>query len=343
MRRIVKIALAGASLIGAAAAFNDLARWNVGPVPRWVNGEPHFYQWREGAVYYEAAGPAHGPALLLAHGINAAASSYEMRCIFEPLAAAGFRVFLPDLPGYGRSERPALNYTAGTYVDFWSDFARDVAGAPASNAGHTSGVPAAAEPANSPGETAARPVNVIASSLSAAHVVAAAARHPRRFGHLVLICPTGLMALASPAGPAGWALNTLFRTPIVGTALFDLLVTRPSLAVFLRRQAYADPAQVTRDVVADYYVVAHQPGSRWAPTAFVSGRLNCRIDAALVALPNPIHLAWGREARITPLADADAFRAIRPDATLDIFDRAALLPHVEQAEAFVLALTKRLL
>ena len=94
MRRTVKVALGTAGALGLLAAFNDWARWNVGPVPRWVNGEPHFYQWREGAIYYEAAGPRDVPPLLLLHGINAAASSYEMRHIFPGLAE-NYRVYLP--------------------------------------------------------------------------------------------------------------------------------------------------------------------------------------------------------------------------------------------------------
>ena len=129
MRRAAKVILGAGATLGVLAAFNNWVRRAVGPVPRWVDGEPHFYQWREGAVYYETAGPQDGRALLLIHGINAAASGYEMQRIFKPLATAGFRVYLPDLLGFGRSERPRLAYTAETFVDLWCDFARDVIGA----------------------------------------------------------------------------------------------------------------------------------------------------------------------------------------------------------------------
>src|SRR5512135_2472794 len=126
MRAWVKLALGAGLVTGAAAIFNEWANWNVAPVKRCLEGEPHFYQWREGAIYYEVAGPRDGPPLLLLHGINAAAGSCEMQAVFLPLAAAGFRVYLPDLLGYGRSERPHTTYTADTYVDLWSDFTRDV-------------------------------------------------------------------------------------------------------------------------------------------------------------------------------------------------------------------------
>jgi pimeloyl-ACP methyl ester carboxylesterase len=88
-------------------------------------------------------------------------------------------------------------------------------------------------------------------------------------------------------------------------------------------------------VIGDYYTAAHQPGAKWAPSAFVSGDLNCAIERALEAIPNPIGLAWGREARVTPPSQADQFRAIRPNARLEVFDGAGLLPHVERPAAFV--------
>lgn len=51
------------------------------------------------------AGPATGPPLLLLHGW--AVSAYLWRSNILPLAAAGFRVYAPDLPGHGLSDVPA--------------------------------------------------------------------------------------------------------------------------------------------------------------------------------------------------------------------------------------------
>ena len=46
---------------------------------------------------------------MLLHGIYAGASSFEFRRIFDALATH-FRVFAPDLPGFGLSARPARLY-----------------------------------------------------------------------------------------------------------------------------------------------------------------------------------------------------------------------------------------
>jgi len=56
-------------------------------------------------VHYEVEGPADGPAVVLVHGLGGRAEDW--RKLAPMVAKAGFRVYLPDLPGYGRSEKPA--------------------------------------------------------------------------------------------------------------------------------------------------------------------------------------------------------------------------------------------
>jgi epoxide hydrolase A/B len=54
------------------------------------------------------AGPADGPLVLLMHGFPELA--YSWRNQLGPLAAAGFHVVAPDMPGYGRSDKPDVVY-----------------------------------------------------------------------------------------------------------------------------------------------------------------------------------------------------------------------------------------
>ena len=63
-------------------------------------------------VHYLAEGPANGPVVVLVHGLGANAEYW--RNLAPYLAQSGFRVFIPDLIGYGRSERPAdFSYSVG--------------------------------------------------------------------------------------------------------------------------------------------------------------------------------------------------------------------------------------
>ena len=54
------------------------------------------------------SGPPDGPLVLLVHGFPELA--YSWRHQLGPLGAAGFHVVAPDLPGYGRSDKPDVTY-----------------------------------------------------------------------------------------------------------------------------------------------------------------------------------------------------------------------------------------
>ena len=72
-------------------------------------------------LHYEVEGPADGQVVVLVHGLGGRAEDW--RDLAPYLAKAGFRVYLPDLLGYGRSEKPAdFSYSVhdetGVVVDF---------------------------------------------------------------------------------------------------------------------------------------------------------------------------------------------------------------------------------
>jgi pimeloyl-ACP methyl ester carboxylesterase len=56
-------------------------------------------------VHYNAEGPADGRVVVLVHGLGGRGDDW--RDLAPYLVKAGFRVYMPDLPGYGLSERPA--------------------------------------------------------------------------------------------------------------------------------------------------------------------------------------------------------------------------------------------
>jgi pimeloyl-ACP methyl ester carboxylesterase len=56
-------------------------------------------------VHYLVEGPASGSPVVLVHGLGGNAEDW--RNLAPYLAKAGYRVYLPDLIGYGRSEQPA--------------------------------------------------------------------------------------------------------------------------------------------------------------------------------------------------------------------------------------------
>jgi pimeloyl-ACP methyl ester carboxylesterase len=301
--KLRRAATAALATVGGVAVANRLLVSRSDPLDPPLPGDHRTFRWRGMDVAYTEAGSPDDPTLLLLHGINAASSAGEFRTVFDDLAS-DHHVVAPDLPGFGCSDRPPLQYSAALYEDFVADFLAE----------H-------------------EPQSVVVSSLTTAYV-ARALSDPSAEGpvdSLVAICPT------TRGGPdrLTW-LRELLRTPLVGTALFNLLTSKPSIRYFNADHGYYDMASVSEEWMQYEWQTAHQPGARFAPASFISGFLNSDVDlgSALSAVDCPVTFVWGREAEITPLSDGRDL-AEDADARLVVIDDAKLLPHVEHPTAFL--------
>ncbi|MEO8285450.1 MAG: alpha/beta fold hydrolase [Chloroflexota bacterium] len=273
--------------------------------------DPLMWQWRLGKVaVYESGNPANPPILLL-HGQNAAASAHEME---EPFArlSENYHVFAPDLLGYGLSDRPDIDYTPELYIDLITDLLREVV---------------------------KQPATVIALSLTSAYAIEVAALNPEWVANLVLVCPTGLRRLTTQSS-RGKVVEGILKTPVIGQSLFNGIASKAGIRGFLKSQTYYDKSLVTDELVEMNYRTAHVPGARFAPAAFVSGKLYHDASEAWTRLKQPILLVWGREATITPISDAAIFLATNPHAALEEISPAGIVPQDEQPEQFVRAVVK---
>jgi pimeloyl-ACP methyl ester carboxylesterase len=288
----------------ALAAVNCRLERGGGLLLNRLGGETRYYSWRGGDLAYAVAGE--GEPLLLVHGVYAGASSLEFRKNFGELSR-DFRVYALDLLGCGLSERPRRRYAPEDVTAQVEDFVRGEIGGSA---------------------------HLVASSLSGALSVPALVRSPRLFKKTVLICPTGYGSLDRTSGHLGGAIYGLFLVPVVGDSLYHAIVSRRGIRYYLERMAYHDPRFVTDDLVEDYYRISHQGGAKYFPAAFVSGKLNLGLADYWPRVPHRTLICWGREARTTPVSEAEEFVRRNPRSEPRIFRDAALLPHNERAETF---------
>ncbi|WP_135820041.1 alpha/beta fold hydrolase [Halostella litorea] len=305
--RLRNIAAAAAGGLGATALANAALARRADPLDAPLPGDEGTYRWRGLDVSYTEAGDPEDPDLLLLHGVNAAGTSMEFAPVFEDLAAE-YHVIAPDLPGFGRSGRPPLLYSASLYESFVADFAGDVT------------------------EDAV----CVASSLTGSYAVAAA--ETVDFERLVLVCPSA----SSMPGRRVW-LRTLFRSPLVGTALFNLVASKSSIRYFSADHGYYDTDNLSDEKLDYQWQSAHQPGARYAPASFISGFLDPDLDLseAVADLDVPVTLVWGRESDITPLSEGRDL-ADEADARLVVIDYARLLPHAEHPDEFLDAVAREL-
>jgi pimeloyl-ACP methyl ester carboxylesterase len=197
-----------------------------------------------GRVAYYADDAGGERPLVLVHSVNAAASAYEMRPLFEFFR--GRRpVYALDLPGFGYSERTNRTYTPELFAAAMIDLLWEI------SAGTRGGA------------------DVVALSLGGEFAARAAIERPELVHSLTVISPTG-MASRMEAGQRGQGAYRALAFPLWAQAIYDLLVTRASLRYFLSRSFTREP---DAGMVECAYATSHQPGARYAPLYFVSGRL----------------------------------------------------------------------
>jgi pimeloyl-ACP methyl ester carboxylesterase len=177
---------------------------------------------------------------------------------------------------------------------------------------------------------------VVASSLTAAYVMQLAFDHPGLFRRLVLALPAGLEQLADRAPSRAKAVSyAALKSPVVGEAAFNALVSKPGLRYYLEKQSYYDPSVVTDEMIEYYHVAAHQKNARYAPAAFVAQQLNWPVRHAFANLTQPALVVWGANAMIAPLKYAQTFRHANRRVRLEILERCGAVPHDECADRFV--------
>src|SRR5690606_13097347 len=100
-------------------------------LPPAIDSDLFFYRDPQaGLLYYYADRQQEGRPLVLVHSINAGASAYEMRPIFERYRRQR-PVYALDLPGFGFSERTDRAYSPALYEQAISNFLANVVGGPA--------------------------------------------------------------------------------------------------------------------------------------------------------------------------------------------------------------------
>lgn len=252
------------------------------------------------------------PPLLLVHSVNAAGSSAEVRPIVEHYAASRAVIAL-DLPGFGQSERGALDYSPTMMKDAILRAAQHVQGLGFGPA-----------------------VDVMAVSLACEFTALAALERPHWFRSVALVSPTGLEStrppqyVATKTGEKRW-LRRLLELPLWSQALYQALTSRTSVGYFLRR-TWGSIA-IDKQLLEYGLVSARQPGARHAPLAFLSGALSTPGIAKVYSrLQQPLWVAHGERGEFSRFDGLPRLRAA-DKWVVDVFGTGAL-PYFEVPTLF---------
>ncbi|MBA2394576.1 MAG: alpha/beta fold hydrolase [Ktedonobacteraceae bacterium] len=226
------------------------------PLTSLLPGSAHIYKWTHGHVFYKVHGNVDAPPLLLLHAPGIGASAHEMFPMMENLSHH-YRVYAPDLLGFGLSDAPDVDYTADIFVALCQDFLRDVV---------------------------QQPATLFARGLSCNYALAVAARSPELCTHLVLLSPP-----TSPGRSLSDPLSHMIsHSTLLSTLVYALLTPYAILSQIIR--LHIKERTVSSEEVKYAFASAHQLGAQYAALAFVSGKLN--LDVRLDAPTQPKLLLW---------------------------------------------------
>ncbi len=261
----------------------------------------HYFQWRDMRCYYERSGI--GTPIVLLHGFGAGVSGYQWR-LNAPALATDAAVFVPDLPGWGNSDRPRRTYNAQFYIDWLDAFLAEVV---------------------------EQPAVLVGSFQTAAYALAMALRRPAAVQRLVLQTPSGLNYLRRQRFIGGLFYQLFNLTPL-GEWLYRFISSRRGIRSFMRSRMYADPNRIDERMIEAFHSIARLPGGRWGAVAFLTGKLNYDVTALLSQVQQPSLVIWGDRTDFIPPDEARAFVDRLPDARSIIVGPARIWLNDERAE-----------
>jgi len=310
-RRIVRGLAIGGAAVGIPALWNAAIARQARRVSTTSWGRRHRYAWELGDVAFQRLGEGEPPLVLL-HSFGPGHDSIEWRELASRLGQR-FQVFAPDLPGWGRSDRPSIAYDAELYIDFLIDFLIDLV---------------------------RRRAVVVAAGISAAYAVQVAVDRPELIRGLVLVSPLGVDFASEEPDLKDAVIHRLLKLPVVGTSALNVYSSRRGIEHHLREEVYAQPERVDEALVDHYWKNAHEDGSRAALASYLSGYLNHRVVQPLARLRQPALLVWGRDAVHPNVEAADLWLAAGSEMELEVLDDAGALPHAERPDEAAALVTR---
>jgi pimeloyl-ACP methyl ester carboxylesterase len=211
------------------------------------------------------------------------------------------RVIAPDMPGFGRADKPA-------------DFEYTVAG----YARHLGGILDA---------VGVRRAHLVLHDFGGPWGLAWAAAHPDAFASTVLI-NTGILP-----GYRWHYLARIWRTPVLGE-LFQLMAMRSGFHLLLK---HGNPRGLPREFVDGMYD-DYDRGTRRAVLRLYRAtsspdRLTEELAAALRPLTRPALVVWGRQDPYIGVVYAERQREVFPAARVVMLEQSGHWPYADDPEA----------
>ncbi|MBD0327289.1 MAG: alpha/beta hydrolase [Pyrinomonadaceae bacterium] len=259
-------------------------------------------------VHYQEAGEREAPPVVLIHGF--CASTFVWSDVLLPIAMAGFRVIVPDLMGYGFSEKPrAGEYTIDAQARLVVSLMDKL------------GIERA---------------SIVGSSYGGAVAAVCALDYDERVERLVLV--DAVINDEVKRQP----LLRLAASPLMGDVVSPVLLSTYRLTRWRMRKVYGKDAKWLLE--DDRMRAHHRPLRASSAHRAVLRTLRrwsaARIEREAHRIQQPTLLIWGEDDIDIPLEHGQRMYERIPDARLIVFRRCGHLPQEEYPREFTKLVTE---
>ena len=295
----------GGSVAPRRAAKNAGDDYGRTAEPSWreFDWQAHLHQVdvRGSRVNYVDIGQGDNAPVVFVHGLG---GNWQNWLENIPRLAEDRRVLALDLPGFGESPMPREEISITGYGETVVEFARTV------------GID--------------EPADVIGNSMGG-FVAAEIGINSPDFARKIVLCSA-----------AGISITNLKRRPLLTAARITAAVTnvvlarresmakRPGLRHIALAYVFRHPSRIAPDLAYQVMTGAGKSGFLDALDALTDYDFRDRLDDVKV----PVLLIWGEDDNLVPVADADEFERLIPDARKVILDDTGHVPMLERPSTF---------
>jgi 2-hydroxy-6-oxonona-2,4-dienedioate hydrolase len=233
-----------------------------------------------------------GKAVLLIHGLGGSIESWINN--IDILSTMQLRVIAVDLPGFGSSDKPQINYTINFYTKFIAKFIDSL--------------------------KISSPVSIVGSSLGG-HIAAEVAIHYYKIVYkLVLVSPAGALPISFRGTPSLLKYTNILKARTVQEVK--------------RALSSVDDSLIDENYAQVVYQKLSMPGAKEAFLSALRGSARSpRLNRRLHKIKANTLLIWGKEDRIIPVKFIEPFIKMK-NCRLILLENSGHRPHVDKPAIF---------
>jgi pimeloyl-ACP methyl ester carboxylesterase len=248
-------------------------------------------------IHYVEAGA--GSTVILLHGLGGDIGNWGQNM---PVLAAKYHVFAIDQIGFGKSDKPMINYRVQTLVDFLDSFCRKLE---------------------------ITKTAVVGNSLGGWTAMAFTLAHPEKVSRLVLVDSAGYSFSKEGRKPTRDEMLALNPSTLEGSKLVLNMIL-------------ANKQMITDGLAQQFFAMHLARNDGYTINAFIDSILRGEdfVDGRLGAIKVPTLIVWGREDLLVPLNSGNMLAQDIAGSELVVLDHCGHVPMLECAQPFNAALLK---